>query len=112
MKVKCKLPIRLYKKLLGYSYEYYTVHYVAVCRIVLCFVYSSYIELFIFVFIVLIFHQKQYRYAERLRSQGKLVALEEYNTCHFGGLPGMSVGGPAEHELEEVVDILKEYLYK
>jgi acetyl esterase/lipase len=49
------------------------------------------------------------RYAQRLRGQGKLWRLDEYNTNHVGGaFPGWARGGPGERALEDAVDVVVE----
>ena len=51
------------------------------------------------------------RYANRLKEQGKLLRLDEYNTNHVGGaLPGLASGGPGAHAFEDAVNVVVEHL--
>lgn len=52
------------------------------------------------------------RYAKRLKEQGKLIDLKEYDTSHVGLLPGISAGGPADGSLGWAAKVLVEYLDK
>jgi hypothetical protein len=49
-------------------------------------------------------------YANRLRQQGKLIGIDEYDTSHAGGLPALSTGGVADGAQKQALDILKEHL--
>ena len=50
------------------------------------------------------------RYANRLKEQGKLLRLDEYNTNHVGGaLPGLASGGPGANAFEDAVNIVVEH---
>ena len=52
-------------------------------------------------------------YAQKLKSQGKLIRVDEFNTGHIGGIPGiMSKGGPGEAAFATSVAVLKQELYK
>ena len=49
------------------------------------------------------------RYANRLKEQGKLLRLDEYNTNHVGGaLPGLASGGPGANAFEDAVNVVVE----
>ena len=51
------------------------------------------------------------RYANRLRVQGKLLRLDEYNTNHVGGtLQGLASGGPGETAFDDAVNVVVEHL--
>ena len=50
------------------------------------------------------------RYAHRLKEQGKLLRLDEYNTNHVGGaLPGLANGGPGANAFEDAVNVVVEH---
>ena len=51
-----------------------------------------------------------HRYANRLKEQGKLIELKEYDVFHAGALPSIAKGGSAAGAYDYAVTILKEYL--
>ena len=52
------------------------------------------------------------RYANRLREQGKLIGLREYDIVHIGAIPNIAKGGSAEGADVHAASIMKEYLNK
>lgn len=52
-------------------------------------------------------------YSRKLKLQGKLIRVDEYNTGHIGGIPGtMSKGGPGGHAFADALAILQQELGK
>jgi hypothetical protein len=50
------------------------------------------------------------RYAKKLKAQGKLIELREYDVSHVGSHPSFAKGGSAEDGMDYAVSILKKYL--
>jgi hypothetical protein len=54
----------------------------------------------------------RFRYANRLKEQGKLIELREYDVSHVGAVPTIAKGGSAEGADVHAASVLKEYLNK